>query len=150
MKRFILLFIVSGVGLLSCRQNETCTDCEQNDLSDSTGVAEDTSEISGFINESDTSVTQAVEFRENLQKIEKKYGEQWDFCTCVIANDSVNTALMKDRISDAEFDRLDKRSGVIMQKCQAFLGLDPSRTPEERARHEARIKKCLKEAGIKK
>ncbi len=89
------------------------------------------------------------EFIQNLAKIEEKYGEQWDFCTCVVKNDSVNKAFMKDGISDRDFDRLMNRSEFIDSKCQAFMVQSPNQTPEERLAHEKKVKNCLKEAGIK-
>lgn len=88
------------------------------------------------------------EFMESLVEIEKKYGEQWDFCTCVIKNDSINKAFSQP-VSDAEFEKLSARFDVIDEKCKAFLVQNPNVTPEERAEHERKVKKCLKEAGIK-
>ena len=89
------------------------------------------------------------EFKENLAKIEKKYGEQWDFCMCAVKQDSVNKAFQNPDLSDAEFDKVLKRSDLIDEKCQAFMVQNPNVTPEERADHERKIKKCLKEAGMK-
>ena len=88
------------------------------------------------------------EFVESLIQIEKQYGQQWDFCTCVIKNDSINKAFSKP-VSDREFDRLSARFDVIEEKCKAFLVHDPNITPEERSNHERKVRKCLKEAGIK-
>lgn len=88
------------------------------------------------------------EFMHSLIDIEKKYGEQWDFCTCVVKNDSINKAFSKP-VGDQEFDRLSARFDVIDEKCKAFLVHDPSITPEERSNHERKVRKCLKEAGIK-
>lgn len=88
------------------------------------------------------------EFMESLVEIEKKYGEQWDFCTCVIKNDSINKAFSSP-VSDREFDRLSARFDVIDEKCKAFLVQNPNVTPEERAKHEKKVRNCLKEAGIK-
>lgn len=88
------------------------------------------------------------EFKENLVKIEKQFGEQWGFCDCVVKNDSINKAFSKE-VSDKEFDRLSDRFDEIDQKCKAFLTQSPNTTPEERTKHEKKVKKCLKEAGIK-
>ena len=87
------------------------------------------------------------EFKENLAKIEKEHGEQWDFCTCVVKNDSINKAFQKDQ-SDKEFDRLSNRFDEIDEHCKAFLVQSPNVTPEERAKHERKVKNCLKEAKI--
>ena len=89
------------------------------------------------------------EFKQNLVKIEKKYGEQWDFCMCAVKQDSVNKAFQKSNMSDSEFDKVLARSDEIDLKCQAFMVQNPNVTPEERANHERQIKKCLKEAGLK-
>lgn len=87
------------------------------------------------------------EQKENLAKIEKKYGEQWGFCECVVANDSIDKAVKN--IVDFETPQAEKlleRFEYVSTKCQAFLGMDASRTPEERQKHEKKVKKCLKDA----
>lgn len=91
------------------------------------------------------------EHKENLQKIEKKYGEQWGFCECVVANDSIDKAVKG--ITDFESANAEKvldRFEYVSNKCQAFLGLDANKTPEERAKHDKKVKKCLKDAKTKK
>lgn len=91
----------------------------------------------------------SAEFKESLVKIEKEFGEQWGFCDCVVKGDSINKAFMNPNLPDNEFDRLASRLDEIDEKCQAFRIQNPSGTPEERADHEKKVKKCLKEAGIK-
>jgi len=93
----------------------------------------------------DTSTTGDAEFLENKAKIEKKYGEQWDFCNCVIVNDSLNKQIKAGKIDDNLMERME----VVDQHCKAFLVMDDSKTPDEREAHEKKIKKCLKSAGIK-
>ncbi len=91
----------------------------------------------------------SAEFKENLVKIEKEFGEQWSFCDCVVKGDSINKAFMNPNLPDDEFDRLASRLDEIDEKCQAFRIQNPSGTPEERADHEKKVRKCLKAAGIK-
>lgn len=87
------------------------------------------------------------ENQENLQKIEKQYGEQWGFCECVVANDSIDKAVKKiDDFESPQAEKLLDRFDYVAQKCQAFLGMDSNRTPEERSKHEKKVKKCLKNA----
>jgi hypothetical protein len=92
-------------------------------------------------------VKDRAEFKETLKKIETQHGEQWDFCTCVVKNDSINKAVAQP-LSDQEFERLSERLDVIDKHCKAFLAQNPNQTPEERVKHEKQVKKCLKEAGI--
>jgi len=89
------------------------------------------------------------EFLENMAKIEDQYGEQWDFCTCIVKNDSVQKAIMNEGLSDAQFDALFDRSTYIDGKCKAFLVQSLSQTPDERYEHKKKVDKCLKEAGLK-
>lgn len=86
------------------------------------------------------------EFKENLANIEKKHGVQWDFCDCVIANDSINKALQIPNLPDSKLDKLIDRLTIVEEKCQAFLIQNPNQTPEERARHEKKVRNCLKAA----
>jgi hypothetical protein len=91
----------------------------------------------------------SVELKASVKKIEAKYGEQWDFCDCVVKGDSINKAFMKPNLPDKEFNRLSDRFDEIDKKCQAFRIQDANRTPEERAIHEKKVRKCLRAAGIK-
>jgi len=86
-----------------------------------------------------------VDFKENKKVIEKKFGEQWDFCTCVVLNDSIDKAVKAGNMDDKLMERFD----VVDQKCKSFLVMDNSRTPEERMLHDKKIQKCLREAGMK-
>lgn len=115
-----------------------------------TKVEIDSTDVDTIISDYDFSKVDAKdrqEFKENLVKIEKKYGVQWDFCDCAVKSDSVNKAFMN--VSDEEFDALMARSDFIDEKCQGFRAQSADRTPEDRAKHEAKIRKCLKEAGTK-
>jgi hypothetical protein len=92
---------------------------------------------SDFVSDS-TDLIQAVGL------IEKKYGEQWDFCDCVRKGDSLNKALQRENLTDAEVDRLLQRFDYIDKKCQAFKITDPNRTPAERIKHAKKVRDCLK------
>jgi hypothetical protein len=80
----------------------------------------------------------------NHEKIVSKYGEQWDFCSCVQANDSINRASQKG-LNEKQAELLMKRWEVVEIKCKEFL-TNPNRTPEERELHEKKVAKCLKES----
>jgi hypothetical protein len=81
---------------------------------------------------------------EEHAKIVAKYGEQWDFCNCVLKNDSINKALEKT-LSDKQTDKLMARWEFVDTKCKDFL-TTPNTTPEERSKHEWKVKQCLKNA----
>lgn len=149
MKPTTLLFLLSIVYLSSCTQEpETCTGlCGEN--MNRVEAPETPEEAMIMKAVTDTSTTGNAEFKENKKKIEAIYGEQWGFCECVVKGDSINKAFAKSNISDEEFDRLSKRFDVIDEKCQAFRIQDANRTPEERALHEKKVRKCLKNAGAK-
>jgi len=86
-----------------------------------------------------------VDFKENKKVIEKKFGKQWDFCACVVLNDSIDKAVKAGSMDDKLMDRFD----VVDQKCKSFLVMDNSRTPEDRMLHDNKIQRCLREAGVK-
>jgi len=85
------------------------------------------------------------ELNESIAKIEKKYGEQWDFCHCVVVNDSIDKAIKAGNTDDILLERWDH----VDKKCQAFRIQDANRTPEQRELHEKKVRTCLKEAGIR-
>lgn len=96
----------------------------------------------------DTAVAPSKEQKENHAKIVKKFGEQWDFCTCVVANDSITDAFEK-KLTPEQEEKLMARWEYVDLKCKE-LTTEPNTTPEERAKHDKRVMKCLKENGLKK
>lgn len=139
--------------LLSCLIY-SCNNDSNNDVVEPVVELIDSTDIKStqLLNDLDTSGKkhEVKEFKENLKVIEKKYGEQWGFCECVVANDSVNDAIIN--LVDFEgpkFEKLMTRSDFITNKCQAFLSMDSNKTPEERYKHEQKVKKCLKAAKKK-
>jgi len=83
------------------------------------------------------------EFVENKMKIEKVFGGQWDFCRCILANDSLDRLIKNNAELD---DTFMKAFDEVDQKCKAFLVMSPNKTPEERITHENKIENCLKAA----
>lgn len=77
----------------------------------------------------------------NHEKIVARYGEQWDFCSCVQVHDSINRVLQND-LTDKEGERLMERWAFIENKCKEFL-TNPNTTPEEREAHGRKVNKCL-------
>jgi hypothetical protein len=90
-------------------------------------------------------ISKKNEKTENLNKIIEKFGEQWDFCKCVTANDSINSAFEKT-LNDSETNKLMKRWEYVELKCKEFLTSE-NKTPEQRIEHELKVKKCLKNAS---
>lgn len=147
----LLLYTITIFSILSCvgcSESSGEGSSEKTKLQSVRSVRTVEDKIISNIDLSEVDDKHSEEFVESLIQIEKQYGEQWDFCTCVIKNDSINKAFSKP-VSDREFDRLSARFDVIEEKCKAFLVHDPNITPEERSDHERKVRKCLKEAGIK-
>ena len=80
---------------------------------------------------------------ENQDRIEKKYGAQWDFCDCVRKNDSLDNVLKKSTLSDKETEKLLLRADEVEKKCKLFLTDLQSKKPNDRAAHQAKVKACL-------
>lgn len=138
---FILLLF-----LVSCNSNKSAeqktsevqvleTDLElHSDIIDSTPVIEEKS-----LPENVRKITEHPEMKEIKKKLEQKFGVQWDFCTCVIKNDSILEAF--NTASDEDFEKIMKRSDYIDSKC-SMIRSTPNTTPEERAKHENAVRTC--------
>lgn len=146
MKINITFTLITFFIMLSACKNEVTS--EPINQHEEEQVAEDSLETNNpFVADTTKKAHEIKEAKENLSKIEKKYGEQWDFCQCVVANDSIDRAIKKmTDFESPEAEKLLERFEIVSTKCQAFLGMDGNRTPEERAKHEKKVKKCLKEA----
>ena len=142
-----LLFFIAVFAVISCTPDGKNPDdvLEAVDSTTIDIVVEDTldKQIISDYDMSTVDKKNSKEFKQNLVNIEKQFGQQWGFCDCVIKNDSINKAFSK-QVSDKEFDRLSNRFDEIDLKCKAFLTQNPNTTPEERAIHEKKVKKCLK------
>ncbi|NOQ74812.1 MAG: hypothetical protein GQ574_22550 [Crocinitomix sp.] len=146
MQRFIYLILCTIiVSISSCKGDAPSgTDLDIDTTIIDTSLGIDTTNINpidtvavdsaGYIDEDSALTTQ----------IEKKYGEQWEFCDCVVRNDSVNTAIMETD-DDAQIDLIIMRMDTIEKHCKELL-TTPNTTPDERARHERKVNKCLKAA----
>ena len=144
-------YLLSLVFFVSCSGGDS-KDVEGTDKTDKDSLLNDdlfendTLTIKSDYKMDNVDAKQRKEFRENLAQIEEKHGVQWDFCTCIVANDSINKAVQVPNLSDVKFNKLLDRLTTVEEKCQAFLVQNPSVTPEERARHEKKVRDCLRAA----
>ncbi len=140
------LVVFSFFGFLfSCQSKKVCKECDS--CGENMMYKANTDVV--FIEDQDTLIAidtasdLSAQFAENKKKIEAKYGEQWDFCHCIIANDSLDRLVKSNaKIDEAFMNRFDE----VDKKCKAFLVMSPNITPEERAKHEQKARKCLKSA----
>lgn len=132
----------------SCGGEEKCKSCELKKQNDK--IVEPATDMASAIRDTAVEKKSVVkEMKENHQKIVQKFGEQWDFCTCVIKNDSINDAFEKGGMTAKQEDKLMNRWAYVDSKCKELL-TTPNTTPEERAKHDKKVLKCLKEHGLKK
>jgi hypothetical protein len=80
--------------------------------------------------------------------IAKKYGEQWDFCTCIVANDSITDAF-EGKMTKEQEEKLMKRWDYVDNKCKAITTFDQT-IPDQRIAHDRKVAKCLKAAKRKR
>ena len=144
MHRLLLAIFVLFV-IASCGGGEKCKDC---DIPKQDTVAEVEDDLDAAL-ASDTATAPSKELKDNHDKIVKKYGEQWDFCKCVVANDSITDVAEKGKLTDKQYEALMARWEYVDTKCKELTTFDNT-TPEERDRHEKRVNKCLKQNGLKK
>ncbi len=126
--------------------SDTCEECQVKDELLQDSVAVDPME-NALKKDTAVAVAPTKEMAENRKKIEKKFGEQWDFCTCIVANDSITDAFEK-KLTPQQEQKLMERWDYVDRKCKELTTFDQT-TPEERMKHEKRVKKCLKENGLK-
>jgi hypothetical protein len=143
----ILFLTFLAVGIIACNNTESVDNIETVDttavLIDTTAITIDTTSV---LPDSLQELGYVDEKEETNNIIEQKYGKQWDFCDCAVKNDSINKAI--ETAGDEEFDAIFARMDVIESHCKELLTA-PNTTPEERSKHRRKIRKCLKEAGIK-
>lgn len=134
---FLLLFF-----LFSCTQKKSCKECEKDNKSFLT--EQENNSIRAQKEQKDKGVDKK-DLKSSNYLIEKKYGEQWDFCACISKGDSVNKAILKPNLSDKQLQKVLNRFEYINKKCQSFKIQDASRSPEQRERHEKKVKECLED-----
>lgn len=147
MKRLIFPTICGAMLLLNACSGDGPSDTDTNNadsLAIDTSLGIDTTDINPIDTVAVDSAGYIDEEEALTSQIEKVYGEQWDFCDCVVKNDSVNKAI--ETAGDDEFDALLARMDTIDKHCKEML-TTPNTTPEERDRHARKVRKCLKNAG---
>lgn len=143
MKHFLILLAI--VPLVSCCGGNKPKAQQEVKNVDTVKAPEESSLAQAL--SSDTSTVRTKEQKENMVKIVKKYGEQWDFCHCVVVSDSINKAF-KNKLTDQQMDALIGRFDFVDSKCKELTTFDNT-TPEDRQKHEKKVRKCLKDAGVK-
>lgn len=139
--RFFLVLFIASFFLTNCSQRgeeQVCVTC-----ADEKAQKDSIDEINGdnLLEIKDKPEKQLSEKIENHQRIVKKYGEQWDFCSCARVNDSINRVSQSPQ-SEKQLEKLMKRWNYVDVKCKEFI-TNPNRTPEERELHEKKVAKCL-------
>jgi len=146
------LLLVTIIFVIGCNSNDKNDDSDiiSNDITlGDTGLVISINDTISDYDMSTVDQENSQEFKENLIKIEQEFGDQWGFCDCVIKGDSINKAFANPNISDNKFKKLSDRFDIIDEKCRAFRIQNPNITPQERRSHEVKVKKCLRDAGIK-
>jgi hypothetical protein len=143
MKILRILFLFGA--LCACQEQAPCPDCTNcgKDLN----VHHET--LSEALARHEKVGTVDDEIEKIVERMEEKYGEQWDFCDCVVKGDSLNKAISSGKLSDAAFELLSKRFDEIELHCKVFKLQDLNRTPEERLIHQNKVKVCLENYGDK-
>lgn len=143
--RIIPLIVIAAIFVVACKSEQA--EVDEVEITADTLMVDSSLLLTVLQQDTTKKAHEVLEFSENLKVIEKKYGEQWGFCPCVVANDSINKAVQSlvDYESE-EAERLLDRFEYVSNKCQAFLGMDSNRTPEQRAAHQKKVKNCLKNA----
>lgn len=139
MKLQFSLFLILSCLLFSCNTDTPVTDDEPIVIDE-----DSTTEVivDGLDTVKITYVSETVE-KENIKKeIEEKFGKQWDFCDCVRKNDSISKVIDKMGDND-DYDPVFARMEEIDQHCKELLTA-PNTTPDERAKYQKKVKKCLK------
>ena len=139
---FLLFF---SLLVFSCKSEANNKEVDRNSLTTTEQVQSIDLDTINVIDTTQTikKVYENPEVQEAHIAIVKEFGEQWDFCKCIVKSDSINTALME--ASDEEFDAVMVRSDYIDSKCKGLL-IQPNATPEDRYAHEKKVKKCLDNA----
>lgn len=147
MRLFQLSLLLLMFTAVSCGGNEKpeCKDC--NVKKEDTITEKPADDLQSALAKENTAAP-TQEMKENHEKIVKKYGEQWDFCKCVVANDSINDAFEK-KLTPEQEAKLMARWDYVDLKCKELTTFDNT-TPEEREKHDKKVMKCLKQNGLKK
>lgn len=144
--KFIGALLCFGWALTACDspQQQECREdlASENGKDSATVQSPAVSSTTGDDLVKETTKKYARDKKENHAKIVQKYGEQWDFCSCVVASDSINKA-SQNGITEKQAEKLMKRWEYIETRCKEFM-TNPNTTPDERAAHEKKVEKCLK------
>ena len=126
-KRLSGIFLPIILLLFSCSQNNESTENEER------------------LSTNNSNLSSSNSGQENLDRIQKKYGIQWDFCDCVKKNDSIDRLLKKQKLSDAQLEEILLRADEIDKKCKVLLTDLKSNKPMDRAKHQAKVRECLEQ-----
>ena len=137
--------LLSVLVFTSCKNNQ---EFQQSDVEPNSISVDTIAKVNGndLLETDEKPKNLTKEREENHVKIVKKYGEQWDFCSCVTIHDSINIA-SQNEMSEKQLEKLMKRWTYIETRCKEFI-TNPNKTPQERDLHEKKVKKCLSQKSF--
>lgn len=146
MRKIFFFTLLSSSLILSCTSTETVIDNEivqEVDQADSVDTSLNATVVESIDTTSAIDANGYVDEEKEMMQAANAVVPQWDFCTCILAADSINKAM--ETADDATFDLLIARDEIVSQKCKIILA-HKTDTPDARKKHDRKVKKCLKNA----
>lgn len=138
---YISLFVIS-IFIVGCSGD--------NDAEETNAQGEHVEKIDSTMNDQDSSMVEEIDTasaeayvseEDDLEKLNEEH-KQLTFCDCVKKQKELDDAMELEEDDAKLMDILDEMERLVNEECKV-LTVGPNRTPDERAAHKRKVRKCL-------
>lgn len=138
---YIALFVIS-IFIVGCSGD--------NDAEETNAQGEHVEKIDSTMNDQDSSMVEEIDTasaeayvseEDDLEKLNEEH-KQLTFCDCVKKQKELDDAMELEEDDAKLMDILDEMERLVNEECKV-LTVGPNRTPDERAAHKRKVRKCL-------
>lgn len=121
-----------------------------NDAEETNSQGEHVENVDSTMNDQDSSMIEEIDTASNeeyvseedeMEKLNEEH-KQLTFCDCVKKQKELDDAMELEEDDAKLMDILDEMERLVNEECKV-LTVGPNRTPDERAAHKRKVRKCL-------
>lgn len=121
-----------------------------NDAEETNSQGEHVENVDSTMNNQDSSMIEEIDTASNeeyvseedeMEKLNEEH-KQLTFCDCVKKQKELDDAMELEEDDAKLMDILDEMERLVNEECKV-LTVGPNRTPDERAAHKRKVRKCL-------
>lgn len=138
--KFTLIYACLTMLMFSCGEDAADDNKEKN----STEETADSTKVDSLSMQEEVDTSNQAEYvseEDEMEALNEEH-QQLSFCDCVKKQEALDKSLEEEEDDDKLMELLDEMERLVNEECK-ILTTSPNTTPDERAAHKRKVRKCL-------